>query len=434
MASLTPRSRLVVTVSRPCSASFVWRSPTRFPHLRSLKPRQSQDNTRQQQSPVQPDAAGYMPLNLASLGATASLAAVLVARRCLGRSHRPLGFNRGFSGSARFHERHRIARLGLEQRPRHVLKHDKEHVLEEIVQEHELITIARALTVPGKGLLAMDESPPTLGKRFQSIGVDNTEENRRRYRELLLSTKGLGHFISGAILHQETVVQTTCNNRKSLLALVEQHGIIPGVKVDAGLAALQGGEPGEFWTQGLDGLKERAEFFFARGVRFAKWRAVVRVRNHSQLAIAEAAHGLGHFASICQSSGLVPVVETEILLDGEHSIDECLEVYEATLTAVFKALVDFDVMLEAVLLKPSMVMPGSQGPEQADPTQVAAYTLAALRRHVPPAVPGIMFLSGGQTEVGATLNLNAINKPTLAEPWLLSFSYSSALQGSVLAT
>jgi len=299
------------------------------------------------------------------------------------------------------------------------------------VHKEELLATVKAMTQPGKGILAMDESNKTCGARLEKIGVENTETNRMRYRELLLGTKGLGEYCGGAIMYEETLFQATTDG-KTMVKLCEENGVIPGIKVDTGLTQLQGGKPGEMWCMGLDGLKERTDKFYKQGARFAKWRTTVRVRDYSELAIAEAAHGLAHYASICQSSGLVPIVEPEIILDGEQTIDETLVVFEKTWAAVFKALADFDVMFEAIYLKPSMVTPGADCKQKADPAAVAKYTIEALKRRVPPGVPGIFFLSGGQSEVEATLNLNAMNQ--VANPWHVSFSYARALQNSVLKT
>mmetsp|Transcript_51153 Transcript_51153/g.109569 ORF Transcript_51153/g.109569 Transcript_51153/m.109569 type:complete len:457 (+) Transcript_51153:90-1460(+) len=297
--------------------------------------------------------------------------------------------------------------------------------------KEELLATVKSLTMPGKGILAMDESNGTCGIRLESIGVENSEMNRRRWRETLLGTKGLGEYCGGAILFTETLYQDTTDGKK-MTELAKENGVIPGIKVDTGLVPLVGGKEGENWCRGLDDLKERTTDFYKAGARFAKWRTTVRVRDHSALAVSEAAHGLARYANICQSSGLVPIIEPEILLDGEHDIDETLATFEETWAAVFKACADFGVMLEAVLLKPSMVTPGAQSGKEADPDTIAAYTVGALKRNVPPAVPGIMFLSGGQSEIEATLNLNAMNKSP--NPWHISFSYARALQNTTLKT
>jgi fructose-bisphosphate aldolase class I len=295
----------------------------------------------------------------------------------------------------------------------------------------ELLATAKAITMPGKGILAMDESNGTCGLRLESIGVENTESNRQRWRQTLLGTKELGNYCGGAILFTETLDQSTTDGKK-MVDLAKENGIIPGIKVDTGLVPLVGGKDGENWCRGLDDLKERTTEFYKAGARFAKWRTTVRVRDHSALAVSEAAHGLARYANICQSSGLVPIIEPEILLDGEHDIDECLTTFEETWSAVFKACADFGVMLEAVLLKPSMVTPGAQSGKKSDPETIASYTVGALKRVVPPAVPGIMFLSGGQSEIEATLNLNAMNQSP--NPWHISFSYARALQNTTLKT
>merc|ERR1719335_1684254 len=287
----------------------------------------------------------------------------------------------------------------------------------------ELLETVKAITMPGKGILAMDESNGTCGLRLQSIGVENTEQNRQRWRQTLLGTKNLGQYCGGAILFSETLAHETTDG-KLMVDLAKENGIIPGIKVDTGLVPLVGGNEGENWCRGLDDLKERTVNFYKAGARFAKWRTTVRVRDHSSLAVTEAAHGLARYANICQSSGLVPIIEPEILLDGEHDIDECLATFEETWSAVFKACADFGVMLEAVLLKPSMVTPGAQSGKESDPETIASYTVGALKRVVPPAVPGIMFLSGGQSEIQATLNLNAMNQSP--NPWHVSFSYARA--------
>ena len=295
----------------------------------------------------------------------------------------------------------------------------------------ELLETVKSLTMPGKGLLAMDESNGTCGLRLESVGVENTEENRQKWRQTLLGTKDLGKYCGGAILFTETLYQKTTDGKK-MTDLAKENGIIPGIKVDTGLVPLVGGKDGENWCRGLDDLKERTVDYYEAGARFAKWRTTVRVRDHSALAVAEAAHGLARYANICQSSGLVPIIEPEILLDGEHSIEECAETFEEVWSEVFKACADFGVQLEAVLLKPSMVTPGAQSGAKVDPETVASYTIRALKRVVPPAVPGIMFLSGGQSEIEATLNLNAMNQQP--NPWHISFSYARALQNTTLKT
>eukprot|EP00930_Biecheleria_cincta_P059006 TRINITY_DN44772_c0_g1_i1.p1 TRINITY_DN44772_c0_g1~~TRINITY_DN44772_c0_g1_i1.p1 ORF type:complete len:494 (+),score=82.31 TRINITY_DN44772_c0_g1_i1:77-1483(+) len=302
-----------------------------------------------------------------------------------------------------------------------VQKHDKDHILEELVNEHELITTTRGLCLPGKGLLALDELVEDDGLLPT---VENTMENRVRFRETLLDAAQLSRLFSGAILTEEDFADARARN---LLKLASEKGLIPGVRLDRGSAILQAGEVGETWTQGLDGLKARTQKCFEYGARFAKWRAAVRVPNHSQLAISEAAHGLAHFASICQSSGLVPALDIQILSQGDHTIDETLSVFEAILGATFRALLDFDVMLEALLLMPSFVLPGNKCAEQAIPKMVSAYTMAALQRHVPPAVPAVFFRSERVPEATASADLAEMNK--WLNPWELSFAYACVTDG-----
>merc|ERR1711869_146149 len=248
-------------------------------------------------------------------------------------------------------------------------------------------TTANAIATAGKGILAMDESNGTCGKRLDSIGVENTEANRREYRELLLSTPGLGEYIGGAILFEETLYQSGSDGATFVDTLNKQ-GIIPGIKVDNGLVPMSNSN-GESWYQGLDGLSERCAEYYKQGARFAKWRSVVNIAaGPSDKALFDCAYGLARYAAICQENGLVPIVEPEILLDGEHDIDTTLEIASKTWAQVFKCLADQDVMFEGILLKPSMVTPGA---------------------------PGIMFLSGGQSEMESTLNLNAMNQTP--NPW-----------------
>lgn len=277
----------------------------------------------------------------------------------------------------------------------------------------------------------MDESNATCGKRLESIGLDNTVENRQTYRELLVTTPGLGEYISGAILFEETLFQKT---RAGVLMVDElnNQGIVPGIKVDKGLHPLANSN-GESWCAGLDGLAERCAEYYKAGARFCKWRSVVSIpAGPTTAAMRDCAYGLARYAAIAQNAGLVPIVEPEILLDGDHDIDRTLEVAEATWAETFKYMADNKVIFEGILLKPSMVTPGAECARRATPPEVAEYTLNMLRRRVPPAVPGIMFLSGGQSELEATLNLNAMNQSP--NPWHVSFSYARALQNSVLKT
>jgi fructose-bisphosphate aldolase class I len=277
----------------------------------------------------------------------------------------------------------------------------------------------------------MDESNGTCGKRLDSIGMENTEDNRRAYRELLISTPGIGNYISGAILFEETLFQSSKSGKKMVDMLVEQ-GLVPGIKVDKGLIPMSNTN-GESWCMGLDGLETRCAEYYKAGARFAKWRSVVSIpHGPSMIAVRDCAYGLARYAAIAQNAGLVPIVEPEVLLDGDHDIDRTLEVAEAVWAETFKYLADNKVVFEGILLKPAMVTPGADCANRASPEVVADYTLKLLRRRVPPAVPGIMFLSGGQSELEATLNLNAMNqKPN---PWHVSFSYARALQNSVLKT
>jgi len=297
--------------------------------------------------------------------------------------------------------------------------------------DEELVATANKIASPGRGILAMDESNATCGKRLDSIGVENTPDNRRSYRELLVTTPGLGQYISGAILFEETLYQSAKSGKSFVDCLMSQ-GIVPGIKVDKGLVPLPNSN-GESWCQGLDGLAQRCAEYYKAGARFAKWRSVVSIpAGPSTIALRDCAYGLARYAAIAQANGLVPIVEPEVLLDGEHDIDRTLEVAEAIWAETFKYLADNKVLFEGILLKPSMVTPGAECPNRATPEQVAEYTLKMLSHRVPPAVPGIMFLSGGQSELEATLNLNAMNQSP--NPWHVSFSYARALQNSVLKT
>ncbi|KAH9657104.1 Fructose-bisphosphate aldolase 2 [Citrus sinensis] len=290
----------------------------------------------------------------------------------------------------------------------------------------ELVKTAKTVASPGRGILAMDESNATCGKRLASIGLENTEANRQAYRTLLVTAPGLGQYISGAILFEETLYQSTTDGKKMVDVLVEQN-IVPGIKVDKGLVPLAGSND-ESWCQGLDGLASRTAAYYQQGARFAKWRTVVSIPNGpSALAVKEAAWGLARYAAIAQDNGLVPIVEPEILLDGDHGIDRTFEVAKKVWAEVFFYLAENNVMFEGILLKPSMVTPGAECKEKATPQQVAEYTLKLLHRRIPPA-----FLSGGQSEVEATLNLNAMNQGP--NPWHVSFSYARALQNTCLKT
>ncbi|GFY94458.1 fructose-bisphosphate aldolase 2 [Actinidia rufa] len=296
----------------------------------------------------------------------------------------------------------------------------------------ELIKTAKTVASPGRGILAMDESNATCGKRLASIGLENTEANRQAYRTLLVSVSGLGQYISGAILFEETLYQSTVEGKKMVDVLVEQN-IVPGIKVDKGLVPLTGSN-NESWCQGLDGLASRTAAYYQQGARFAKWRTVVSIPNGpSALAVKEAAWGLARYAAICQESGLAPIVEPEILLDGEHGIERTFEVALKVWAEVFYYLAENNVLFEGILLKPSMVTPGAECKDRATPEQVADYTLKLLQRRIPqPSLESWQFLSGGQSEVEATLNLNAMNQSP--NPWHVSFSYARALQNTCLKT
>ncbi len=283
----------------------------------------------------------------------------------------------------------------------------------------------------GRGILAADESVPTIAKRFQAIGIESTEENRRAYRALLLTTPGLGEYISGVILFEETLTQKT--DAGSLLAAIAwEQKIVPGIKVDKGKIALAL-SPGDDITEGLDGLAKRLQSYREQGARFAKWREVYAVSQQapSVSGIAANAEMLARYAAVCQSEGVVPIVEPEVLMDGDHTILRCAEVTEAVLHAVFHALHRHHVILEHMLLKPNMVLPGTTQPK-ASPQAVAEATLKVLRRTVPAAVPSINFLSGGQRPEEATANLNALNQGGGASPWQLGISYGRALQQPAL--
>jgi len=297
--------------------------------------------------------------------------------------------------------------------------------------EETLEATARALVAPGKGILAADESTGTIEKRLKSIEVESTEENRRTYREMLFTTAGIGDHISGVILYDETIRQSTKDGVPFTKVLVDA-GVIPGIKVDTGAKPLAGAE-GEKVTEGLDGLRERLMEYRELGARFTKWRAVIDIGESrpSAYCIHVNAHALARYAALSQEAGLVPIVEPEVLMDGPHPIDRCYEVTEATLEAVFNELFSQRVVYERMLLKPNMVISGNECSDQAGPEQVAKATIRCFRSVVPAAVPGIVFLSGGQSDEQATANLNAINAGG-PHPWQLSFSYGRALQAPSL--
>jgi fructose-bisphosphate aldolase class I len=302
------------------------------------------------------------------------------------------------------------------------------------MSSHDLEAIAEALVAAGKGILAADESFPTIEKRFRSIGVTATEESRRSYRELLLTTPGIGEHISGVILFDETIRQATANGTPFVEVLAGQ-GVIPGIKVDKGAKPLAGA-PGEKITEGLDGLRDRLREYHELGARFTKWRAVITIGEGipSRCCLEANAEALARFAALSQEAGLVPIVEPEVLMDGDHTIDRCFEVTEAALHATFAALHARRVVCEQALLKPNMVLCGAGCPEPAGVDEVARETVRCLKRAVPAAVPGIVFLSGGQTAELATAHLNAMNALGETLPWQLSFSYGRALQEPPLNT
>jgi len=301
---------------------------------------------------------------------------------------------------------------------------------------YELVHTANAIASPGKGILAADESTGTIGKRFEKIKLENNENNRRAYRELLFTSKGFGEYCSGVILYEETLFQNAEDGTPFVDMLKKSH-VIPGIKVDKGLVNIPFTDE-ETSTWGLDGLAERCAKYYKQGARFAKWRAALKIGEHepSELAIAENAHGLARYAVICQENGLVPIVEPEILMDGTHSLARCQEITEHVLSVVFKALADNHVFLEGALLKPNMVTPGHESAEYktTTPEQIGKATVTALQRTVPPALPGVTFLSGGQSEEEASVNLNAINAYPGKKPWSLTFSFGRALQSSCIAT
>jgi len=291
----------------------------------------------------------------------------------------------------------------------------------------ELETTARSLVAKGKGILAADESQPTIQKRFSALNIESTEENRRAYRETLFTAPGIEEFISGVILFDETIRQKAADGR-SFVDVLKSRGIIPGIKVDKGTIAMPG-FPDEKITAGLDGLRERLKEYRDLGARFAKWRAVITIGPGmpSRSNINANAHALAHYAALSQEAALVPIVEPEVLMDGDHDIERCEEATLATLVNVFHELREYSVALEGMLLKPNMVLAGKKALKQAGVGQVAEATLRTLRRAVPAAVPGMVFLSGGQSPELATEHLNAMNAPG-AQPWEISFSFGRALQ------
>ena len=295
----------------------------------------------------------------------------------------------------------------------------------------QLAETAQAMVARGKGIIAIDESTATIAKRFAGVGVENTEEHRRAYREMLLTTPKLGDYISGAILYDETIRQAT-KGGVPFTKVMMQNGIIPGIKVDKGTQPLAGFQ-GELVTEGLDGLRDRLKEYYGLGARFAKWRAVINIGEDipSGTCIEANSHALARYAALCQEQGLVPMVEPEVLMDGNHDIGTCYEVTEVVLRSLFDALYQQNVMLEGTILKASMVVPGKDSGEQASVEDVAESTLMCLKTAVPAILPGIVFLSGGQSDEDATAHLDAMNRMG-PNPWPLSFSYGRAMQSAAL--
>ena len=292
---------------------------------------------------------------------------------------------------------------------------------------NDLKAIAQAMMAPGQGILAADESTGTITKRFDKLGIESTEETRRDYREMLLTAPNIGDYISGVILYDETIRQESTDG-KPFPEMIEANNIIPGIKVDTGAKPLTF-SPDEKMTEGLDGLRERIEEYVEMGAKFAKWRAVITIGEGipSRYCIRVNAHALARYAALCQEGGLVPIVEPETMIDGDHTIDRCFEVTDAVLHEVFNELHYQRVRFDEMILKPNMVISGKDCPEQASPEEVAEQTIKCMLRNVPAAVPGVAFLSGGQTPEQATANLNAMNSIG-GVPWRLTFSYARALQ------
>jgi len=299
----------------------------------------------------------------------------------------------------------------------------------------ELRATAAAMVAPGKGLLACDESTGTVGKRLESIGLENIEDNRRNWRNLLFTTEGIGEYISGAILFEETLFQDDPSG-KPFVDVLNSNGIIPGIKVDTGLKPLLGGGAGENWCTGLDTLSDRCAGYYKQGARFAKWRTALKIDVPNgcptDLSIDVAAQDLARYARICQENGLVPIVEPEILIDGNHDLATTAQVQERVLTTVYMKLQDNGVLLEGSLLKPSMTVPGVEAEDKSDPASIAKMTVQTLDRSLPSAMPGVTFLSGGISEEDSSIYLNEINKLDRKGAFKLTFSYSRALQSSCI--
>ena len=302
------------------------------------------------------------------------------------------------------------------------------------MKNKRLEQIAASIVAPDKGILAADESSPTIKKRFDSINAESTEKNRRDYRDMLFKTKNISQYISGVILFHETIYQKDSNG-KPLVEVLTDQGIVPGIKVDKGAKPLAG-HPNETITEGLDGLRERLDEYSKAGAQFTKWRAVISIANSipSNYCIQANAHALARYASLSQEAGLVPIIEPEVLMDGTHNIDECYRVTESVLTEVYAQLADSKVELKGTLLKPNMIISGKSAVNRATPEEVAQATVSCFQNTVPSAVPGIVFLSGGQSDNEATVNLDAINRQAkeTGAPWQLSFSYGRGLQSAPL--
>ena len=302
------------------------------------------------------------------------------------------------------------------------------------MNKKSLEEIAQKMVADGKGILAADESTGTIKKRFDTIALESTEDNRRDYREMLIrSDEAMQSAISGVILYDETIRQKAADGT-TIVSLIERAGSIPGIKVDAG-AKDMAGHPNEKVTEGLDGLRERLEEYFKLGARFAKWRAVINIGDGipSRACITANTHALARYAALCQESGIVPIVEPEVIMDGPHTVETCYEVTSSVLTALYAQLDEQNVHLEGSILKPNMIVSGTECPTQASVQQVADMTLDCFNKCVPQAVPGIVFLSGGQSDELATAHLDAMNKMG-PHSWKISFSYGRALQGAPLKT
>ena len=301
------------------------------------------------------------------------------------------------------------------------------------MNEQLLMKTASDMVKKGKGILAADESTPTIGKRFSQIAVESTFESRNEYRDMLFTADNMEEYISGVIMYETLRQSTTCSDKTPFTKLLSDKNVLPGIKVDTGAKNLAGA-PNEKITEGLDGLRERLVEYYEMGARFAKWRAVITIGDSipSGHCIVANAHGLARYASLCQESNIVPIVEPEILMDGEHNIDTCYQVTNKTLDCVFDVLKLYNVMLEGIVLKPNMVISGMECDQQASVETVSEMTVNTLKENVPSEVPGIAFLSGGQSSDDATLHLNSMNKNNVSLPWNLTFSYGRALQADAL--